>query len=143
MCANVSCEMGHELFSGATGSEPSSKKRRFHPLRGLRRMFRRKPRTEPVSIPPESVPVGESVSGEPAGSSLLLPDGGGQPRSRSASELLGGSQELQAKRRSVLLLDMMSSWVSSRSNTSINISKCSQSVTASILIFILSSILVG
>ncbi|KAF4523371.1 hypothetical protein B566_EDAN005526, partial [Ephemera danica] len=92
-------DAGFDSYTGTTGTEPRSKKSRFHPLRGLRRMFRRKPRVEPTAAP-ESVPAGETVSGEPTGSSLLVPDNGGQPRSRSASELLGSSQELQAKRRS-------------------------------------------
>jgi hypothetical protein len=81
-------------------AEPSNKKRRFHPLRGLRRMFRRKPRVETTNVAPEPVLAVEEVCGEPTGNCLLLPnDPNVHLRSLSASELLGASPDLQTKRR--------------------------------------------
>ncbi|XP_059480006.1 uncharacterized protein LOC132199370 isoform X2 [Neocloeon triangulifer] len=84
---------GDSVKNGSTTHQPEPKKRRFHPLRGLKRMFRRAPR---VPEAPQDLPeqMGESCNPN-GGDHLMVPEV--HLRSRSASELMDSTQELRKR----------------------------------------------
>jgi hypothetical protein len=77
---------------GLAGSSAEPKKRRFHPLRGLRRMFRRAPR-----VPEAAAASADTASGRACNDDdhLAVPEV--HMRSRSASELMDSSRQLSKR----------------------------------------------
>jgi len=78
---------------GLAGSSAEPKKRRFHPLRGLRRMFRRAPRVPEAAAASSA----DTASGRACNDDdhLAVPEV--HMRSRSASELMDSSRQLSKR----------------------------------------------